>query len=383
MSERITLRRSAKLPDPIRVARCRRAPELGPRILFLSGGDALRKLCRTLKLYTHNSIHLITPFDSGGSSARLRDAFGMLSVGDLRNRLMALADESVRGNPEIYRLFSCRFPEQGEPAELRARLDGLVSGADPLVAELPAPMQQIVQTQLRWFAERMPADFDLRVASVGNLMLAGTYLSHDRDIDSVIFLFSKLVGVRGVVGPIVDVHLHLGAELEGGGSIVGQHRLTGKEVEPIESPVVDLFLVSADAQPRRTEVCLADKVRHLFFEAEVICYSMGSFYTSIIANLLPRGVGRTIVEADCPKMYVANTGVDPEQRGMSVADCVDTLLRFVRNDAGADTPANRIIDFVLVDRSRGIYESGVDCARIDGVMSRCCVRAPACRADRV
>ena len=66
--------RSARLPDPLRIARCRRAPELGPRVLFFSGGTALRDTSRKLVGYTHNSIHLITPFDSGGSSAHLRRA---------------------------------------------------------------------------------------------------------------------------------------------------------------------------------------------------------------------------------------------------------------------------------------------------------------------
>ena len=44
----------------------------------------------------------------------------MLSVGDLRNRLMALADESALGNPAIYRLFEHRFPAEAPPAVLRS-----------------------------------------------------------------------------------------------------------------------------------------------------------------------------------------------------------------------------------------------------------------------
>src|SRR5688572_20913617 len=106
MTSSIRVSRTARVPDDVRVERCRRLPEFGPRLLFFSGGSALRGLSRKLKLYTENSAHLITPFDSGGSSALLRDTFGMPSVGDLRNRLMALADETARGSPEIYRLFS-------------------------------------------------------------------------------------------------------------------------------------------------------------------------------------------------------------------------------------------------------------------------------------
>ena len=39
--------------------------------------DRVRRiLSMALPNYTHNSIHLVTPFDSGGSSAKLRQAFG-------------------------------------------------------------------------------------------------------------------------------------------------------------------------------------------------------------------------------------------------------------------------------------------------------------------
>ena len=45
-----------------------------PRILFFSGGTALRETSRKLVRHTRNSIHLVTPFDSGGSSAVIRQA---------------------------------------------------------------------------------------------------------------------------------------------------------------------------------------------------------------------------------------------------------------------------------------------------------------------
>ena len=70
-------------------------PALGPRLVFFTGGTALRDLSRQLTRHTHNSVHLVTPFDSGGSSAALRRAFAMPAVGDIRNRLLALADSAL------------------------------------------------------------------------------------------------------------------------------------------------------------------------------------------------------------------------------------------------------------------------------------------------
>ena len=67
----VTITRELRIPDNIRIQRSLRIPEFGPKILFFSGGTAIRDLSACLINYTHNSIHLITPFDSGGSSAKI------------------------------------------------------------------------------------------------------------------------------------------------------------------------------------------------------------------------------------------------------------------------------------------------------------------------
>jgi 2-phospho-L-lactate transferase/gluconeogenesis factor (CofD/UPF0052 family) len=45
----------------------------------------------------------------------------------------------------------------------------------------------------------------------------------------------------------------------------------------------------------------------LIREAELICYPMGSFYSSLIANLLPKGVGKAVSRNPCPKVFIPNT----------------------------------------------------------------------------
>ena len=123
----ITLTRRVMLPDDLRVARAESAPHLGPRILFFSGGSALNGIARRLKRYSYNTMHLITPFDSGGSSQELRLAFDMPAVGDLRSRLMALADETVLGQPDVYALFSHRL--SGTPRRMHYATGSTRSGA--------------------------------------------------------------------------------------------------------------------------------------------------------------------------------------------------------------------------------------------------------------
>ena len=350
----IHITRAIQMPDQLRLGRYRKIPELGPHILFFSGGTALNAVSQVLKSYSHNSIHMVTPFDSGGSSAVLRKAFNMPSIGDLRSRLMALADETITGNPEVYALFTHRFNKDTENTELLVQLDAMCAGQDDLVRAVPNPMRRLIRTQLGYFREAMPASFDLSGASIGNLILTGGYLNNHQHLDPIIFLFSKLVNVRGTVRATVNDNLSLGADLDDGSRIIGQHRLTGKEQAPLTSPIKQLFL-SADAEsllPARAK--LRKKNRKLITNAELICYPPGSFYTSLIANLLPDGVGKAIASNDCPKVYIPNLGRDPEQIGMTMDSSIQTLLQYLRADAGSKYETGRLLNFVLFD-SR--YES--------------------------
>lgn len=337
------------------MARAARTPELGPRIVFFSGGTALKKLSGALKHYTHNSVHVITPFDSGGSSAELRRVFGMPSVGDLRNRLLALADDTVRGNPDVYELFSYRLPKDQPRAQLLRRLDAMVAGDDPLVSAVAPPMRRLVRTHLRIVRERLPADFDLRDASIGNLALAGGYLHEDQDMESVLFLFSKLVGVLGTVRLVTEADLHLATRLQDGTQFVGQHLLTGKEVEPVASPVERMWLVDREDSSREVRPAASEYVLRLIGKADLLCFPPGSYYTSVLANLLPDGVGRAIAATDCPKVFIPNTFADPEMLGMDVCSAARGLIEAIERDCGGGVPVAQGLSHVLLDDKPEVY----------------------------
>lgn len=360
--ETIVLSRSALVPDKVRIARFKKAPELGPKILFFSGGSALNPLSKALIGYTHNSIHLVTPFDSGGSSRALRKAFNMPAVGDARSRLMALADQSVTGAPDIYRLFAYRFPKDEDAAKAKYHLEKMVQGKDPLVSAITDPMRKIIRAHLKFFMDKAPEDFSLAGASVGNLILAGGYLNYSRRLDPVIFLFSRLVEARGVVRPIVGAPLHLAVELEDGRVIAGQHLITGKEAPPITSPVKKIFLVKTEDNGGKDvfNAIIREKTRQVIAQADLICYPMGSYYSSLIANLLPKGVGAAISSADCPKIFIPNTGSDPEQNGMTLTGMVRTLITLLKKNRGGSANAERLLNFILVDSKNGSYQGKVE-----------------------
>ncbi|MBE9638479.1 GAK system CofD-like protein [Salipiger mangrovisoli] len=369
---KITLTRSAQLPDDLRVARALSAPHLGPRILFFSGGSALTKVSRALKSYTYNSAHLITPFDSGGSSQVLREAFDMPAVGDLRSRLMALADESDLGQPDIYALFSHRLAKDAPSPPLRGEVEALVAGTHPLIKAVSSPVGLLIRDFLREFLVAAPMTFDYRGASIGNLILAGGYLAHGRQLEPVLFLMSKMVDVRGTVRGVVDCNLQLGVELADGRRIHGQRQISGKEAAPIDTPITRLFLCQQGQEIDPASVPLPKRNRKLIRQADLICYPPGSLFSSVVANLLPGGVGRTIARCEVPKVYVPSLGTDPEALGLRLADRVAAILAPLRADAGMDVPATRLMSHVLCDGS----EDPAACAEVTERHGIPCQRLP-------
>jgi len=341
--------------DHAKLTRCRQAPARGPATLFFSGGTALRQVSRRLIQTTHNSVHIVTPFDSGGSSAELRKAFHMPAVGDLRNRLAALMDTRIKGIPELSRLVTSRLPRDKPGSEALQELEAILSGSHVLVRELAEPARQAVLQHLSLFNRRRPADFDLRGASLGNLILTGAYLELGRRLEPALRFYSEMAAVRGSVHPVLDDSLHLAARLENGQTVFGQHRLTGKEAPPIQSPIVDLVLNAAEDRDSPVQRAISADLQDDIARADLICFPMGSFFTSLMATLLPAGLGRAVARASCLKIYVPSTGCDPETFGLSLAGQIERLTRQLLADCPEGTAAGDVLDLVVLDRDRSHY----------------------------
>ena len=351
----VAVTREVRVPNYTRINRSIRLPEFGPKILFFSGGTAIKDLSACLTNYTHNSIHLITPFDSGGSSAEIRRGFDMLSIGDIRNRLLALSDKNestMRNNPQIVELFSHRLTKKDDPEASEEEFLAILHGRHPLIRAVELPMRRILQNHLRWFAERMPADFDLRGASIGNLIITGCFLEHNRDIVTAIFIITKFLGVKGFCRPVTAANLHIRTLYDDGREVVGQHLMnsvpkSSSSVEKIDgqssniehNKIVRIDLVkelhtASGIDRQESQSCHIDILSSdlISYTADLICFPMGSFFASVLVNLLPIGVGRAIAQRRCPKVYIPNTGFDPEMAGRTLAECVSLIIDMVRDD---------------------------------------------------
>ncbi len=175
----------------------------------------------------------------------------------------------------------------------------------------------------------------------------------------MIYIFSRLVNVLGVVRPILNKNLHLAATLANGQAIIGQHRITAKDTRPLKVPIQKLMLSSKADHCQPTTPLIRPRICSLIQSADLICYPMGSFYSSLLANLLPQGVGRAIAPRDCPKVYIPSTGEDPETIGLNLMTQVHQLLNYLRADAPNANP-QQLLHFIIVDQLNDNYTGELD-----------------------
>ena len=234
----------------------------GPKIVTIGGGTGLSVLLRGLKRYTSNITAVVTVMDDGGSSGRLRREMDMLPPGDIRNCLIALADDES----QMSKIFQHRFKNGSE----------------------------------------------LGGHSLGNLIIAGVEQmegSFDRAIEET----SKLLNIRGRVIPSTLKNTNLVARLEGGEILTGESSLSD---HPRRIENIELEEEAPPYQPAIKEIKSAD----------VIVIGPGSLFTSLIPNLLVNQIGKTIEDASGKKFYVTNIMTEPgETDGFSAIDHLEAL----------------------------------------------------------
>ncbi|MDP4125493.1 MAG: YvcK family protein [Bacillota bacterium] len=235
----------------------------GPKIVVIGGGTGLSALLRGLKEYTCNLTAIVTVSDDGGSSGRLRDEMGIQPPGDVRNCLVALADTE-----EIMdTLFSYRFE----------------SGA-------------------------------LEGHSLGNLLLAGltdTFGDFQKGIEQV----SKVFAIRGHVFPSTLEQVVLIADLEDGTRVKGE-----TSVRDTEGKIHRVYLEPYDCTP------LPDAL-HALEDADLIVLGPGSLYTSVLPNLLVKGLQDKIRAVKAPCVYVCNVMTEKgETDNYRVSDHLKAIL---------------------------------------------------------
>ena len=237
----------------------------GPKIVVIGGGTGLSNLLRGLKAHTSNLSAIVTVADDGGSSGRLREDFKMIAPGDLRNCLVALAEqEGVMEN-----LFRYRFEGNNE-----------LSGH-----------------------------------SFGNLFITALAQVYNGDVEEALEAASKLLRVRGRVIPSSTEFIQLSAELVDGTIVDGESNIphSGQRVKRV-------FSTPEHTKPEGAALQAID-------EADVIILGPGSLYTSIIPNLLTDKIADHVRASKANKIYIANVMTQPgETSGYTLADHVQAII---------------------------------------------------------
>lgn len=239
--------------------------EHGPKIVVVGGGTGLSVLLHGLKEYTSNITAVVTVADDGGSSGRLRQQFDIVAPGDIRNCLVALANEETM-------------------------------------------MQQL-------FQYRFEKDTEFSGHSFGNLFItAMTQVTGD--FEKAVKESSKILSIRGRVLPSTLEKVVLVAEHGDGRVTEGEASIPRPGV-----PIKKIFI-----RPHQASAA-PDAIRAIQ-EAELIILGPGSLYTSIIPNLLIREIRDAVAAADVSKIYVCNIMTQPgETEGFKASDHIKELVR--------------------------------------------------------
>jgi uncharacterized cofD-like protein len=292
---------SSGLPVEVQVASLVTSTERPLRVVAIGGGTGLSTLLRGLKQYVPvqdrrrgvrpsaysapapqhpigELAAVVTVTDDGGSSGRLRDDLNILPPGDIRNCMVALSEDEHL----LAKLFKYRF-DQGE-------LEG---------------------------------------HSFGNLFLAA--LSHiTGDFAQAVQTSSQILAARGRIFPATTANVTLVAQMDDGSTVLGETNITRSK-----QTIVKLKLDPAEADP-------LPQTLEAIANADLITLGPGSLYTSLITNLLVRGIPEAIAASRACRVFVCNLMTQAnESIGLTASQHIEKILGHARG--------HKLFDYALIN----------------------------------
>ena len=239
------------------------------KVVVIGGGTGLSTMLRGLKQYTSHITAIVTVGDDGGGSGKLREDLGMLPPGDIRNCILALADTE----PLMEDLLQYRFTEGS-----------------------------------------------LKGQCFGNLFLAAM-AGISENFEDAVQKMSSVLAVKGKVLPVTLDDMKLIAELENGEIIEGESKIPS-EVIVRNTRIKKIAIKPIDAKPLEEAIKAINN-------ADVIIMGPGSLYTSIIPNLLVKGIPEAICKSPAKKVYISNVMTQPgETDGFKVSNHLKVLMDY-------------------------------------------------------
>lgn len=239
------------------------------RIVVIGGGAGNFVVLSALRHYPVRLSSIVSMADSGGSTGKLRDQYGVLPPGDIRCSLLALSD----AGPTLRDLFNYRF----------------IAG-------------------------------DLGEHSFGNIFLTALE-KITGSFDKAVKEASRILNIRGSVIPVTLDNVHLCAQLANGLVVKGEANIDVPKHDP-RIPIEEVWLSpKAKANPEAVRAISS---------ADMIVIGPGDIFTSLVPNLLVKSVAGAIRKSKAKKVYVCNLMTKfSETHGFRAKDFVDVIERYL------------------------------------------------------
>lgn len=237
------------------------------KVVVMGGGTGISYLLRGLKDFPVDITAVITVSDNGRSTGKLREEFHTPAVGDIRKVITNLS-------------------------------------------QIDEPIKEMM-------SYRFNTSSDLDGHAVGNLILTAMLDITGSLKDSIAHL-CKILDIRHTVLPISeDSNLTLMGLDKDGNIIEGEEQIT-KAHRQFER----IFY--------KNEPKVLPEVLTAIKEADLIIFSMGSLYTSVLPNIMCKEVKQAFNNAKAPIMYLSNIVTQPgETDGFTVSDHIKLLDRYL------------------------------------------------------
>lgn len=240
------------------------------KIVVIGGGTGSFVLLSGLKKYPVDISAIAPVTDDGGSTGRLRDEFGFLPVGDMRQCLAALAPD----NSLLRKLLVYRF-EKGVGLKGHNFGNLLLTALGELVGSQPEAVSQA----------------------------------------------ARVFRLKGKVLPISKKLVKLTALYSSGKSITSEHKIESHHLNKGES------IVKLSTTPKAP---INPEAREAITKADLIILAPGDLFNSIIANLIIEGATKAIKASKAKLVYVVNLmTLNSQTHGFTAKDHLKTLETYL------------------------------------------------------
>lgn len=271
-------------------------PENTFNITVIGGWSGTFNVLYGLKTYHDDTMKekknlaaIIAMTDSGGTTGEIRDKYGVLPPGDIRRAVAALA----RDTGLVRQLFEYKF----------------------------ATEEGVIGSNKMW-NNLITALWDIKGSFEGWLDAA-----------------CQMFDVQGKVIPVTLEDVHLGVKMEDGTEVIWEKNIDVSDTNPGEKThdanqnVAEAFLVGGEWH-------LNPRARNAIMHSDVIVLGPGDFYTSVVPNLLSKGMREALRQTDAKIVYVCNIMADKgETTTYELPDFIDNIEKYAGN----------VLDYVLVN----------------------------------